>query len=207
MKEGQEVFLVRHLATEYNKAGVFMGRSFDLPIDETEIEKFARVLGKIDWKVGPETPCFSSPSLRCLQTLKILKSEMGVKGRTIVNEAFAETDYGLFEGKNAKQIRELFPEELDILMERTAEVRFPDGESLIEVQERAYGGLMKLIDDHPGEASLVVCSHVDVIKLLLFKVLEVSIDKKRYLHVYNGSVSCLEVTPEGAIKVKFINWH
>ncbi len=201
----KEIYLIRHLATNFNKTGVFMGRSFDLPIDEEGVEDFLRNLRTSPLKLQEDTALYSSPALRCLQTIKLLKDEKGIDSKITQDGDFSEVDYGDFEGKDAKQIRELFPRELDILMEKPSEVAFPSGESLSMVQDRAWRGLNKLIDEHEGEVSMVICTHVDIIKLLIFKVMQTSIDMKRYLHIHNGSISCLEVTPERVIKVKFLN--
>jgi broad specificity phosphatase PhoE len=73
------IYLVRHLPTEYNKKGIYMGRSCDLPILSETIEPFVASTTKII------DPCnivgsifYSSPSLRCRQTVKILSGALGI---------------------------------------------------------------------------------------------------------------------------------
>ena len=43
----RKIFLIRHLATENNKSGIYMGRSHDIGILESEISPFKKMLSQI----------------------------------------------------------------------------------------------------------------------------------------------------------------
>lgn len=74
--------------------------------------------------------------------------------------------------------------------------RFPGGETLLEVQERALRALGRLEREHPQE--VIVCvSHADVIKAVLAHYVGVHLDLAGRLTVSPASLSIVLLTPEG----------
>lgn len=190
------IYLIRHLPTEYTRRGLYMGRSYDLPIlqdtAESFIEHTARLLPESG--VNPSV-IYSSPAQRCLQTAALLQDCLGHITRPHVLVELHETNYGAFEGKSAQEIKSAYPETFHYWMEQPGCVRFPDGETLEEVQERATTCLQHLITQLCSSVgALYLVTHVDVIKMLLCWLLGTSINDKRLFHVDPGSFTCLATT-------------
>lgn len=200
------VYLVRHLPTEYNLSGVYMGRSFDLPIATSGVEGFRRRVETLfPQGVGEGVLVFSSPALRCQQTAEVLQGVLGLAVETLVVEAFDETDYGEFEGLHPRQIKTRWPEIYHAWMNTPSQVVFPGGESFAQVQKRSYQKLLKLLRECPeGIGALFVVTHVDVIKMVVSKVLTIPIDCKRNFCIDTGSFSLLESMGE-EIRVRYLN--
>lgn len=200
------VYLVRHLATELSGTGIYMGRSRDLPILKSTIPAFRERLERLFPRGLEETVLvFSSPSRRCFQTAEILTDALGTDRSVTVTTEFCETDYGDFEGKHLREIKETYPDLYSAWISTPSRVTFPRGESFRDVQERSFAKLLELLREHSEkvEASLIV-THVDVIKMIVSKVLSIPIDKKPYFYIHYGSFSCLEVEGE-KIRVKYLN--
>ncbi len=204
------IYLVRHLATEYNRNGIYMGRSQDLPILKSEIDLFIERAKKfLDRSVLEKSTIYSSPSLRCRQTGGILLNLYGITAEIEVREAFSETNYGSFEGKTPEEIKQISPIVFQNWMEKPSQVRFPDGESFDEVMKRALSELTTIIQKGRKEDVVIIVTHVDVIKVIVCWILGMSIDDKRMFRIDNGSFTCLETTDERSnskkIKVKALN--
>ncbi len=74
--------------------------------------------------------------------------------------------------------------------------RFPDGESLREVQSRALAEVEKIAEQHP-RGSVCVVSHGDVIKLVLAHFLGVHIDLFQRIVIAPASVSAVTLLADG----------
>ena len=136
------VYLVRHLPTEYNVSGVYMGRSHDPLIIQTEIKGFQEGVQRLfPQGIRDRASLLSSPARRCQQTAKILKNALGLTTETLVIEEFNETNYGEFEGMHPRQIKTRWPGLYYTWMNTPSQIKFPGGESFTEVQERSFGKL------------------------------------------------------------------
>jgi broad specificity phosphatase PhoE len=202
------IYMIRHLATEYNKRGIYMGRLLDPPIIEEDKGSFVETINKLHLTLTNNSKVLfvSSPAMRCLQTVELLQNTLKINNRTIQKvEEFNETNYGLFAGKTAREIKENFPDIFKRWMEKPSKVEFPEGEKYIDVQNRAYSKLLDLIKNNQGIGTIFICTHVDIIKLILCRILSLSIKHRRLFRVDYGSFSCLQ-NISGIMEVKFINF-
>jgi len=197
------IYLIRHLKTKHNIDGVYMGQGIDPPILSQSIGGFEATLRRTEIaSLKRNITIFSSPARRCLQTAEIIRKATCLETTVKIERAFAETDYGKFEGLNVAQIRERYPHLIDNWMYHPSRVTFPEGESFQQVQKRACGRFANLTYKNTG--TVIIITHVDVIKLIVARVLQIQIDSKRYFCINNGSVTRLERNGE-EIRVKYIN--
>jgi phosphoserine phosphatase len=196
------IYLVRHLPTKYNEDGIIMGRSCDLSIISETANRFVETIERV---VGSHIGMvYTSPALRCRQTAQFLS------GGAQTLEAFNETNYGDFEGKEPEEIKIKWHDIYWKWMNHPSHMWFPGGESFLEVQSRALAGLQKIIVDNDKTDSLIfVVTHVDVIKMIICGILEIPIDKKRSFHIDHGSFTrlepCVEKDGSKIIKVRHLN--
>ncbi len=205
------IYLIRHLATEYNKKGVYMGRLLDPPILKEEKRSFVKTIDKLNLTSlnSSEVLFYSSPAKRCLETINLLQDAFKTSGAAEKLEEFNETNYGLFSGKTAREIKNKFPDIFRLWMEKPAKVRFPEGEEYKDVQRRAYsklfGLIKKAIEDNHAIENIFICTHVDVIKLILCKILSLPLKRRRLFRIDFGSFSCLQSISK-AIDIKYVNY-
>jgi len=129
---------------------------------------------------------YSSPLERCRETAAPVASSKGLRPR--IREGLGEVRYGDWQGKSLAQLSRT---KLWEVVQRTpSAARFPNGESLLETQARGLAALDPILRDHAGE-TVAVCSHGDMIRLLLAHFLGVHIDLYQRIAVDTASVSAV----------------
>ena len=127
---------------------------------------------------------YSSPLERCRETAAPL-----AKARRLsvhVRRSLIETGYGDWTGRSIAQVRKT---KLWRTVERVpSAMRFPGGESLLEVQARAVDEVNRIAQDHP-KGVVVVLSHADPIRLVIAQVAGAHVDHLHRLVVDPGSIS------------------
>lgn len=143
---------------------------------------------------------YSSPIRRCRETARILGEPHDLTPLT--DRRFIEADYGRWSGRPLKDLTKL--KAWQGLMNAPARFRFPEGETLNEVQDRAVAAMEELATTH-GDEQVVVVSHADVIRSLLCHYIGTPLDLVHRLHVGPTSLSIIELLPGGAVLVPVVN--
>jgi probable phosphomutase (TIGR03848 family) len=135
---------------------------------------------------------YSSPLERCRETAAPL-----AKARRLsvhVRRRLIETGYGEWTGRSIAQVRKT---KLWRTVERVpSAMRFPGGESLLEVQARAVDEVNRIARDHP-KGIVVVVSHADPIRLVIAQVAGADVDHLHRLVVDTCSITA--ITLENAV--------
>ena len=155
------LILVRHGETDWNRLGRCQGIS-DIPLNSTG-EKQARDLAH-SLKDENIAAIYSSDLQRAVDTARSISEYHGIEIR--IDERFREMDQGDFEGLDFTYIRENYADVLKQWQEEPEVLRIPGGESLKELQERAWLGFSSLLDRHSGTNVLVVTHNLTIITLL-----------------------------------------
>lgn len=166
-----QLILVRHGETIWNKEGRVQG------ISDIELSAVGRKQAQslaINLKDCAISAIHSSPLKRAYHTADIINKYLNLNIET--HRELMELDQGDFEGFT---FPELMARERDFL--RTwktdpASVKMPNGESLIELQQRAWRAMEKIIDR--SENALIV-SHNFTIAVLLCRLQNISLTEFR----------------------------
>ena len=181
------LLLLRHAVTEHTGARL-SGWMPGLHLSEQGREQagaLARRLAPV-----PVDALYASPLERCQETAAALAEAKGLKVETI--EDLGEVRYGDWTGRT---IKELAKEPLWKVVQTTpSAARFPDGESLYEMQARSVLAVERLRAAHP-EQTVAVCSHADVIKAVACHYLGMHLDLFPRLVVSPASVTAIAVWP------------
>jgi broad specificity phosphatase PhoE len=140
---------------------------------------------------------YTSPIERCRQTAGFIAAGRNMRPRT--TKAFIEADYGQWTGRTLKSLYRL--KTWAGLMRSASQFRFPQGETLFEVQQRAVGEIEHLAQQHRRNVAIV--SHADVIRTALAWYLGAPLDLFHRLDVLPASVSIVDVGPP--VRVPVIN--
>ena len=110
-----------------------------------------------------------------------------------------EADYGEWTGG---RIEDLAKTDLWKTVQRTpSRARFPNGESIAEMQTRTVDALERVVAAHPGDI-IVVVSHADPIKAVIAHFTGVHLDLFQRITVSPASVTVFTLGPFGAMLVK-----
>ena len=143
----------------------------------------------------------TSPIERCRETAAILAGGWGVKPK--VDRSFIEADYGAWSGRKLASLYKL--KAWGELMASPSRFRFPDGETLLEVQRRAVAGCERLAGAHRRNDTIVVVSHADVIRTVLVHYLGMPLDLVHRIHVRPAGRSLIELGSGGPPRVPIVN--
>jgi len=185
------LLLVRHGETDYNRQGLALGRG-DVPLNATG-RRQARRLARALAGEGIAT-VYSSPLRRCLETACPIARACGVEVQVLPE--LIEMDIGQAEGLTYAQVRERYPGILERwLGNRDLSLEALGGESLPQVQERAWKAVARIARAHPDDTVAVV-THNFVILALLTRALGLPLASFRRLRHSVGAISELELAGE-----------
>ena len=135
----------------------------------------------------------ASPVRRTRESAEIAA---GVLGKEVLEEhAFAEMEFGEWDGLTFAEVGERFPGEIERWMGSLEEAP-RGGESFRVVEKRVLAGLDRLLDRFHGETVLVV-SHVTPIKTLVARALEAELDAVYRMELAPASVCVVTFYDDG----------
>lgn len=144
---------------------------------------------------------FTSPHQRCVETASAVARGRRIRPR--VDRSFVDADYGRWLGRPLKSLYRL--KAWQDLMVSPSRFRFPDGETLQEVQSRAVAGIESLAVEH-RDASVAIATHGDVIKVILAHYLGVPLDLSNRIEPMPASVSVVDIPKQGSPRVPIMNY-
>jgi broad specificity phosphatase PhoE len=149
------IFLIRHGATEWNRAKLAQGHA-DIDLNDegrAQAVDSARRLAAEDIAA-----IYSSDLGRSLATARAIAEPHGL--RVIADPDLREVDQGEWTGLHVDEIARRWP---DLWGDNRHHTTRPGGEGPQEVRERALAALARIVKDHP-EGSVAVVSHGGTIR-------------------------------------------
>ena len=134
---------------------------------------------------------YTSPVARALETAQTISTALDVPVEPL--EGLAEADAGDLEGLTGPEMRERHPEFARRWDEDPGAARMPGGESLAEVQHRAWGAVERLLARNTG-GTVVAVSHNFTIQTIVCRILGIPLRNFRRLRQEVGSITRLELT-------------
>jgi probable phosphoglycerate mutase len=113
-------------------------------------------------------------------------------------------DLGDFEGINAQKWAKRYPEFREKWRESPSSIQLPGGESLKGVQIRAVQTLGRIMNNHPPETTLLICSHNFVIHTILCHALEISLDNFREIKQETAALNLI-IAQNNHLRVEKVN--
>jgi probable phosphomutase (TIGR03848 family) len=137
---------------------------------------------------APLKAVYSSPIDRTLETAQPIARRH--KLRVIVREGLGEVHYGRWTNRSFKSLRRT--KLWEVVQRWPSAARFPDGESIRELQARAVSEVELIIDAHK-RAAVCVVSHADVIRVVLAHYLGMHLDQFQRIEISPASVSVVHI--------------
>ncbi len=189
------LLLIRHGETAYNAEQLALGQA-DIPLTERghlQARALAEAIPGMA-SLSPISAVYSSPLQRALATATPLAEALGLPVQT--EAGLIEMDIGEMEGQPFGQVRERYPDFLrDWFSERLADVPMPGGETMRQVQDRAWSAVETIRDRHPEE-TIAAVAHNFVTLSLLCRTLGLPLAQFRRLRHDLAALSIVELTPE-----------
>jgi probable phosphomutase (TIGR03848 family) len=190
------LLLIRHGLTDVTGLRL-TGWTRGVHLSESGREQAASLPDRLD-RV-PLAAIYSSPLERCRETAEPLAAARSREVRIL--DGVGEVRYGSWTNRPLKSLART------ALWRRVqtapSGVRFPGGETLLEVQQRAVGELARVAAAHRA-GTVAVVSHADVIKLLLAHYAGVPLDLFQRLVIDPASISAVAVG-DGIPRILHVN--
>ncbi len=184
------IFLLRHAHSVANAKGILAGRMENIPLSKEG--QTQRTLLAIRLNGATFDQVLSSPIQRCIETLGELTLKVDIA------EEFQEVHYGDWTGKKTSTLmRNAAWREIH---KNPASVRFPNGETLPEVQTRALLGIDKYVNKK--SKNILISTHADVVKVLVLHALGTHLNNIDKISVDNASISIIDRTKDGFRVIK-----
>ncbi len=178
------VLLIRHGENEYVATHKLAGRTAGVHLND---KGRTQATALVNYLTGqPIAAIYSSPLVRCLETAAPLAATLRLP---VVEESiFLEVDYGEWQGADLRELAKLA--EWRKVQHTPSTFRFPGGESLREVQQRAVTGIEAVRCQHPNQL-VAIFAHGDVIRTSLAHYLGVPLDLFQRIIIQTAAVSIL----------------
>ncbi len=183
------LYLLRHGETDWNVEQRIQGVSDTAlnGVGVAQAEALARAM-----RGRPIARVYASPLSRARRTAEIVARALGVP---LAEEAgIAELNQGELEGTAFQQLHETHPGFMALWRSRPARARMPGGETLAELQERAWAAMERFLEAHRGETIAAVSHNLAIISILC-RVLGVELDGFRRLRQHNAAMNIVEHAP------------
>jgi probable phosphoglycerate mutase len=170
-----DVYLVRHGATEWSESGKHTGRT-NVPLTDMGRAQAAAVADLLAGRVFAEV--LVSPLDRALETCEIA----GYGDRATVTDDLCEWDYGDFEGRTTPEIREHVPG----WTVWTGDL--PNGESIEQVAARADRVIERAL---AAEGDVALFAHGHILRVLTARWCELIPQEGRRFMLQTGTLGVL----------------
>lgn len=194
-----KVILVRHGETDWNRVKRIQGSASDTPLSETGKRQAEGLALRL--KNEKIQAIYSSPLQRALHTAQSIAGYHELNVQT--NPDLKEINVGALEGTLAADLKSRFDEYICRCDNDHQLARLPGGESLEDVQKRAWSTLKGFLDIH-AEGIIVVVTHYFVILSLVCKVLNLPLHEIVHLRLSTGTISSF-VMDNGTLRLELFN--
>ncbi|MCI0454812.1 MAG: histidine phosphatase family protein [Candidatus Dadabacteria bacterium] len=156
-----DLILVRHGETEWNRVGRCQGFS-DVELNKNGREQINELAKSL--KDKSISAVYSSDLIRALDTAKAIANyhKLGVE----VDPDLREMNQGDLEGLTFVEIRERYASLLTNWVGNPEAVKLPGGESLKELQDRAWRAVERIYIKHQDQTVVAVSHNLTIITLL-----------------------------------------
>jgi len=202
-----KLILVRHGETHWNEAGLVQGGDSDIELNDTGLEQARKLAAFLESE--PITAILSSPLQRAIATAEVIANHHQLPVE--IDQGLRELKVGDLEGMSVSNLRTTFSRFLLQWWQDGEAMKLPNGESLVELQQRAWKVIESLLErhktspEHSEGTTVVVVSHYFVTLAIILKGLDLPLDFFTKFKLDLGGVSILEFRDYGARLLAFNN--
>jgi len=182
------VYLIRHGSVVGAGTRRFIGH-LDVPLSplgEDQIRELGKALGEVKLAA-----VYSSDLERARRSARILAEPRGLA--PVELPALREFAMGRWEGLTAEEIRALDPQAFERWMADVERFQFPGGESLQDLEGRAWPAFERIVAGHAG-GSVAIVAHGGTNRMILCRALDLGPERLLAVGQDYASLSVLEWT-------------
>jgi broad specificity phosphatase PhoE len=180
------LYIIRHGETDWNTEQRCQGFS-DIPLNEKgkqQAEAIARRLSDTEIEA-----IYSSTLSRAFETASIIAKYHNASVQT--TDALRELNQGEFEGLRLTELVEKHGDFLAEWLRDPADLQVPGGESLREMQSRAWAKMEEIIGNH-SEGSVIIVGHNLCNLAILCRIMKLDLANFRHIRMDVAGISVIE---------------
>jgi len=139
---------------------------------------------------------YSSDLRRAIVTAETIASKHQLD--VITCPELREINYGKAEQLTFEEITRLYPKVAELCIDWSPRLKFPDGESVVELKQRVSEFLDKL-KNHAPEHTILIVSHSGPLRLMVCSLLGINLRHWRQFRIDLASLSIVDIYTEVAI--------
>ena len=190
MREKEEktsIVFVRHGATDFPKDRIYCDHREDPPLNREGLDQAALASKRL---AGSDIHAvYSSPSTRAAMTAQVIVADSG--SEVEFSEALRERRFGIWEGLYFEQIERQFAAEYQAWKRDKAGYTPAGGETIYQLHDRVARVLGTIVEANRGQ-TVVVVSHVGVIRVAVAAALEMPLANYRCIQVDHASLTRID---------------
>ena len=180
------VILVRHGETDWNQSRRIQGGNSDTQLSERGKQQAESLATKLEQE--RIQAIYSSSLQRALDTAQAIAHHHQLKVE--IEPSLNEIDAGELEGAPVDKISSHLYQLLTTGSQGKSAFKMPGGESVAEVQQRAWSTIQRLVSQHP-DGVIVIVSHYFVILSIICSALNLPLSQMGRLRLGAGSISTI----------------
>jgi probable phosphomutase (TIGR03848 family) len=178
------VFLIRHGENDWVGTDRLAGRTPGVHLNDKGRQQAQNLVALLA-EQGLDA-IYSSPLERCLETAEPLATARSLN--VLTHPGLLEVDYGDWRGANLKELNQL--PEWQLVQHYPSSFRFPNGETLREVQNRVVTTIEELHRQHPNQV-IALFSHGDMIRTAVAHYIGAPIDLFQRVVISTAAISVI----------------
>jgi len=199
MKQKTRVYLVRHGQVVGHETPSYNGHA-DVALTEYGIAQYQELRERL--QDAGITACYSSDLSRCATGADIICASLDI--RPHLDARLRELNIGIWEGMTWSEIIEKYPLEWNARLEDIVNYRVPEGESLLDLADRAVPALQEIVAAHKGENILVV-GHGGMNRTLLLDAIGAPLHCLFNIEQRYGCLNIIDFFDDGKRTVSLLN--
>jgi probable phosphoglycerate mutase len=181
------IVLLRHAHSVANEKNILAGRSPGISLSKKGSKQAEALVDRLGEALFDEI--FISPMERCHQTIAPWIAKSDRPHAVTVDHDISEVDYGTWTGKSLASLRRKAL--WKTVAEQPSQMIFPEGESMLQMQNRALSSFYRL-NAIKGKKPRLLVSHGDVIKSIVAHCLGMHLDQFQKLVIEPASMTIIE---------------
>jgi broad specificity phosphatase PhoE len=200
-----KLILIRHGETYWNHERRVQGGDSDIELNDTGLEQARKLAAFLENE--PIAAILSSPLQRAIATAEVIASHHQLPVE--IDQGLRELKVGELEGMSFSNLSTTFSQFLIQWWQEGGPRKLPNGESLVELQQRAWKAVERLLErrktnpEHSEGTTVIIVSHYFVTLAIILKALNLPLDCFTKFKVDLGGVSILEFRDYEARLVAF----
>jgi alpha-ribazole phosphatase len=199
MKQKTRVYLVRHGQVVGHETPSYNGHA-DVALTEYGIAQYRELRERL--QDSGITACYSSDLSRCAIGADIICESLDIRPQ--LDARLRELNIGIWEGMTWSEIIEKYPLEWSARLEDIVNYRVPEGESLLDLADRAVPALQAIVAARRGENILVV-GHGGMNRTLLLDAIGAPLHCLFNIEQRYGCLNIIDFFDDGKRTVSLLN--